>query len=206
MENAFNRIGYRFISRNNFIISVMDEYGINTSNNLEYHLKTFYDTFVDSNCQRVDSRCILCTYWSILFRESIAKSTRRVFDNFCNLYIREDSKCISFKETVEILTIGCISYYDIVNCSNKLLSSLQALNITNNEGIMISICTIRRILESTPSLLIMFRDQILLRLSTDERLRLHMAHGVRSIYVIRFGVKIFPRIVLVIKKRNYEPS
>ena len=180
MENALSRIGSRYIKRNDFVISVMDEFGIGPpSMQIEKHLRTLYNTFSGSERNAVDSNAMLCTYLSMMFGESLQKNPKKVFNEFCDIYSSNDDELVSVQDILDILSIGCISFSDFEQCSHKLLSSIQTVNPNDIDIICnkhrdssLSRKTIDRVIDETPSLLITFRDQILSRLSEEKRLKL----------------------------------
>lgn len=210
MENALSRIGSRYIKRNDFVISVMDEFGIPPpSMQIEKHLRILYNTFPGSERQRVDSNAVLCTYLSSMLGESLQKNPKRVFNGFCDIYSPNDSELIPVQDIMDILSIGCISFGDFEQCSHKLLSSIRAVSHTDIDFTRdtwidnsLSRMTIDRVIDEAPSLLIIFRDQILSRLSEEKRLKLLKSNEDESIKRFHASTDAFKKRMIVLKWNN----
>ncbi len=177
MENALTRVGGRFINRNDFVISVMDEFGIEApSMQIEKHLKILYSSFRGSEKQKVDCYAILCTYLSVVFKEAIQTNPSKVFNSFCDIYSPENSDSMPAQDVLDILSLGCVAENEYEQCSEKLLSSIKILSPTfkssrlNHE--FVTRKSLSRILDYTPSLIIQFRETILQNLNGEKRLAL----------------------------------
>lgn len=184
MENAINRIGKRFIKCNDFVISVMDEFGIQPPTmEIEKHLRSLYKTFPGSDKSKVDSCALLCTYLSITFSKVIQHSSKRVFNGFCDIYAPDDDLhgCISIQDALNVLSIGCVSVEDFEQCKYMLLSSIKMIHTnityTDDGGDHLKRKSIpkerlEQVLDENPSILIQFRDRIMNQFHEEKRLEL----------------------------------
>ena len=177
MENALNRVGSRFITRNDFVISVMDEFGIEApSTQIEKHLNILYSSFCGSDLQKVDCCAILCTYLSVVFKETMQTNPSKVFNYFCDMYTSQNNNSIAVKEVLTILSIGCVTKNEFEHFSEKLCSSMKLLSATfKPSGLKHEIIRrtyLNNILDYTPSLMIQFRELILQNLNVKKRLAL----------------------------------
>lgn len=178
VENALNRIGCRFINKNDFIVSFLDEFEIvPPTMHIHKHLKVLYETFPFSNIQKVDSCAILCTYLAVVYKENVEINPKKVFCNFCEVF----SPCgetIRVGEILNVMHLGCVVFADFMACKEKLISSIGAIkpkfqsHTEDVVGRSIQKSELKIILDENPYLMIHFRESILTKLNVGKRLEM----------------------------------
>lgn len=173
LENALSRIGCRFINRNDFIISFLDEFEIQAPTvYISKRLKLLYETFPYWESQKVDSCVLLCTYLGVVYKDIIKVNPQKVFRNFCDVFAPVGEK-MNLRDVLNSFYIGCVTSADFMQFTEKLLTSLRA--ITPERHINSKIACIKKsdmkvLLDENPFLMINFRESILSKLNVGKRL------------------------------------
>lgn len=171
MENALCHVEGRFISRRNFVHGVLNEFfRLNTPTlDIEKHLHLFYDTFQGSTKDRVDWHEVLCTYLSVAWKHLVLDNPRRLFYKYVDIY-SDSSNVVFVKDTFNIITIGAVTEGDFVQSSGKLKQCCVKEKYEDRQ------CVSRKqlddLFDTTPSLLLQFKDQIIAKINTKDRLLL----------------------------------
>jgi len=179
MENALGRTGSRYLTQNDLVISIMDEYGIQPPTlNLEKHLRAFYNTFPDSDKKKVDSYAILCTFLSITQSGVIIESPKKIFDKFCDIYSEEDD-LIELCDLLSVFSIGITTLTDSERVRESFLSAYKHRDRNYINGAAISKEVLELVLNENRYLMTEFKEQILKNLNTRNRLTLMKSREVR---------------------------
>ena len=188
MTNALDRVGCRFITQNDFIVSFLDEFGIHAPTmSISKHLRLLYETFPGWEVQKVDSCAVLCTYLSLVYKDIVEVNPRKVFMNFCDIFCTACNGTINLKEVLNAFYVGCVTSADCVQFTDKVMTCFYRIHpeahqehtgkVTNEISIRKS--ELMTILEVNPCLMINFRESILSKLSVGERLDMLHSKEVR---------------------------